>query len=269
MNEYYFISGLPRSGSTLLCSILNQNPNFNSDSVSSPLYDLIYSSLDTLSAKEYCLVEKETRKNILRSLFNGYHSQLKNKVIFEKNRYYLRYTSLLLELFPYTKIICCVRNIPEIINSFEHLYHKNCFYMSDLYGSESDDSHDRAGDVFSRSHWLMEPSGGVISRSITLLRESCQRVPKIIHLVDYDDLCSNPQKEIDSIYEFIGKPSYRHDFSDVYVDNDHSDKLLNIPNLHSVRKEVYKDKKDMLLPNEIIEKYSNLEFWKTSDFHYE
>ncbi len=28
MQQYYFISGLPRSGSTLLGAILNQNPRF-------------------------------------------------------------------------------------------------------------------------------------------------------------------------------------------------------------------------------------------------
>jgi sulfotransferase len=267
MNEYYFISGLPRSGSTMLCSILNQNPDFHSDSIASPLHNLIYSFLDVLSTKEFCLIEKETRKNILRSLFDGYHSELRNKIIFEKNRYYLKYTSLLLELFPYTKIICCVRNIPEILNSFEHLYHKNCFYVSDLYGSETEGFKD--GDVTSRSHCLMETSGGVVFKSLTLLRETFQRVPKVIHLVEYDDLCSNPQKEIDLIYEFLGKPPYKHNFSDVYTDNDHSDKLLNIPDLHHVRKKVHKDEKDMILPNEIIEKYSNLEFWKTSDLLYE
>ena len=36
MKNYYFISGLPRSGSTLLSTILSQNPDFYAD-ISSPL----------------------------------------------------------------------------------------------------------------------------------------------------------------------------------------------------------------------------------------
>jgi sulfotransferase len=36
MKSYYFISGLPRSGSTLLSGILKQNPEFYAD-IASPV----------------------------------------------------------------------------------------------------------------------------------------------------------------------------------------------------------------------------------------
>jgi len=35
-NQVHFISGLPRSGSTLLCALLRQNPRFSS-AVTSPV----------------------------------------------------------------------------------------------------------------------------------------------------------------------------------------------------------------------------------------
>ena len=45
--KYHFITGLPRSGSTLLTSILNQNPRFHS-SITDPLATFVKGMLDTL-----------------------------------------------------------------------------------------------------------------------------------------------------------------------------------------------------------------------------
>jgi len=52
MKSYYFISGLPRSGSTLLSAILRQNPEFYADiasPVASPVEALTGSSIDIVT----------------------------------------------------------------------------------------------------------------------------------------------------------------------------------------------------------------------------
>jgi sulfotransferase len=46
---YHFISGLPRSGSTVLSAILRQNPRFHA-SISSPVSGLFGNVLQTVSA---------------------------------------------------------------------------------------------------------------------------------------------------------------------------------------------------------------------------
>jgi sulfotransferase len=51
MKEYYFISGLPRSGSTLLSGILKQNPKFYAD-IASPVSGIISSTIDSLTLGE-------------------------------------------------------------------------------------------------------------------------------------------------------------------------------------------------------------------------
>jgi sulfotransferase len=57
MKSYYFISGLPRSGSTLLSGILKQNPEFYAD-IGSSLEALTGSAIDivtglTINTKNY------------------------------------------------------------------------------------------------------------------------------------------------------------------------------------------------------------------------
>ncbi len=49
MNKLHFISGLPRSGSTLLSAIFNQNPEFHA-AMSSPVASLMNATLEMTGA---------------------------------------------------------------------------------------------------------------------------------------------------------------------------------------------------------------------------
>ena len=49
-NRLHFISGLPRSGSTLLAALLRQNPRFSAG-MSSPVYNLFRPMLAETSAR--------------------------------------------------------------------------------------------------------------------------------------------------------------------------------------------------------------------------
>ena len=51
MKTFYFMAGLPRSGSTLLSSILNQNPRFYSGP-SSPVLGAMYAVEETFTSNE-------------------------------------------------------------------------------------------------------------------------------------------------------------------------------------------------------------------------
>jgi len=79
MKEYYFISGLPRSGSTLLSGILKQNPEFCAD-ITSPVSGIIQSTINGITGSENNHnVNEERRKSIsLQSLMGIIHS-LKNQ----------------------------------------------------------------------------------------------------------------------------------------------------------------------------------------------
>jgi hypothetical protein len=64
MKEYYFLSGLPRSGNTLLGSIINQNPNLNL-TANTILTDAIY-QLSLL--KEYQIYKNFPDENSLNNI---------------------------------------------------------------------------------------------------------------------------------------------------------------------------------------------------------
>jgi sulfotransferase len=109
LKEYFFISGLPRSGSTLLSGILKQNSEFYAD-ISSPVQGLVSSAVNVITGSESNhLIDENRRIQILRSLFNAYYYPIKQSVVFDTSRGWTAKTALLKYLYPYTKIICCVR----------------------------------------------------------------------------------------------------------------------------------------------------------------
>ena len=123
--NYFFISGLPRSGSTLLSNLLKQNPNFYAD-ISSPVSHLLQESIHIMNNSQSSVnIDNQRRESVLKSIVTGYYNQIDKNVIFDTSRDWTSKTSLLKSLYPYTKIICCVRDIVSILDSFERLYLKN------------------------------------------------------------------------------------------------------------------------------------------------
>jgi sulfotransferase len=135
MKEYNFITGLPRSGTTLLSTILNQNPDFNA-SISGPvarfIRAIIEQSSDQGGYRFQCTELK--RKAIIKSIFDTYFEG--DKVHFDTNRGYPLMLPLLKDLFPQAKVIVCVRDIRWILDSFETLIRKNPYTASSMFSPE-------------------------------------------------------------------------------------------------------------------------------------
>jgi sulfotransferase len=264
MKQYYFISGLPRSGSTLLSAILKQNPEFYAD-ISSPVNNLVTGIIDTLTSGENNLnIREDRRKNILYSLFSGYYSHIGNKVVFDTSRAWTASTSLLKELFPYTKIICCVRELTWILDSFERIAAKNCLYTNTLVDDEARPS------VDTRCLSLMDPTkNGTVIKPWHWLQEGMALNREMICLVEYKQLCKKPKETMQSLYKFIGKPYFNHDFDNVEYENEPFDRTCNMKDLHTVRKKVEWVERKYILPDYVLEKYTKKDFWKDSLLKYE
>ena len=74
MESIHFISGLPRSGSTLLAALLRQNPRFEAG-MSGPLAGLFGALLGEMSARnEFSVfIDDAKRERILRGLFGNFY----------------------------------------------------------------------------------------------------------------------------------------------------------------------------------------------------
>src|ERR1700693_4104490 len=154
--QFHFISCLPRSGSTLLASILRQNQKFTA-SIMTPVGRIVTDTLTAMSDHNEAAgyITNAHRKRILRGVFSAYYADIKADVVFDNNRRWCANVPLLMELYPQSRVICCLRHPAAIIDSFERLFQKNPFDLSAAYGSQANLT------VHSRVAELMGPSGVV------------------------------------------------------------------------------------------------------------
>ena len=255
MKSYYFISGLPRSGSTLLSAILRQNPEFYAD-IASPVEALTGSSIDIVTGAESNLtVTENQRKNLMYGIFEGYYQHIDKPVIFDSSRDWTKKTNFLKALFPYTKILCPVRDIVSILNSFEVILNKNCFYTKQINEKVF------SQNIFMRIQEIFERE---IINYYSFLQEGYALNPEMIHFIEYENLCKEPEKTMRGVYEFLEKPYYSHDFENLEYSNENFDRACNLKDLHTVKRRVEYKPPRIILPPEIVKKYNemNMEFWR-------
>ena len=124
---FYFMAGLPRAGSTLLSSILNQNSRFYSGP-SSPVLSTMYTVENHLLNDELFngYPKPEQAKQIISSIPFQFYSDRKEEIIIDKNRAWtgrVPYIEGYLE--QKAKIIIPVRDIDEILTSMIMMIRRN------------------------------------------------------------------------------------------------------------------------------------------------
>jgi sulfotransferase len=256
MKQFYFISGLPRSGSTLLSGILKQNPEFYAD-IASPVEALTGSSIDIITGAESNLtVTEDQRKNLMYGIFDGYYKHIEKPVIFDSSRGWTKKTNFLKALFPDTKILCPVRDLVSILNSFEVISSKNPFHTKTLTAHKD--------NVFARCDGMMDKNGGIIAGPWILLQEGYALHPEMIHFIEYENLCKEPEKTMREVYEFLEKPYYPHDFENVEYSNENFDKRVILKTFIQSREKWNTNHQDVFFLQKSFKSIQemNMEFWR-------
>ena len=258
---FHFISGLPRSGSTLLAALLRQNPRFHAG-MTSPVGTLFTGMLGQFSAgSEYAPVTDDaTRRRLLRGLFDSYYAGVSGKdVIFDTNRMWSAKLPALLDLFPQTKLIACVRNVAWVMDSLERAFRANPYENTRLFNDDSE-----RNSVYSRVETLAQRNR-LVGSSWSALKEAYYGAQAdSLLVVDYDLLAQAPEKVLRLIYQFIGEPWFGHDFDNVQYDAPEFDEALGLSGLHRVRARVAVEPRRTVLPPDLFEKYAALSFWNES-----
>jgi sulfotransferase len=260
--QFYFISGLPRSGSTLLANILAQNPRFHTTSTSglSELVLGIRNSWDRVP--EFLATPNEgAKKRIMGGIFDLFYGDIEKPVVFDKSRVWPSAIETLEEVLGQkVKIIVTVRDVRDILTSFELLWRENkklnyirpeannlkefetlrgrcAVWTSQRYPVGL--AYDRITDAYKRG----------------LLDRMC--------LVDFDDLTSKPNETMADVYKFLGEEMYQHNFENVEQKTQENDFFHGINGLHQIRNKVEPvPSRWRAVLGEEFERYGRFNFWK-------
>ena len=238
---------MPRALSTVFQNIVGQNEDFHvtpTDGLLELLFGarVNFSSSPEFKAQDNSLMKKAFFKTFVFEGFMGYNKALTNKpYVLNKSRGWGVYRGFLESFYPNPKIICLVRNLKDIVSSYEKIYRKNLH----LQDSIRNDFEAKGTTVHKRVDEWMNPRN-TIGRALERLFE-IERLgysSKILYIKS-EDLCENPNIEMKRFYDYLELPNYNHNFSNIEQITVEDDNVYGISNdLHIIRSVLEKQKSD-------------------------
>ena len=270
MKEIFFQSSLPRSGSTLLQNILGQNPNFYVSPTSGVLELLFaarsnYTDDVSFQAQDSKLMKKGWLNFCNQGLKGFYKGITHKKFIVDKSRGWGIHYNFLNSFYSNPKIVCMVRDLRSIYTSMEKNFRKN---------PEKDDGTVNWGKMKGTTTgkrvdtWSLSPPIGIALERLQQIID--EGIDKKIHFVRFEDLTTNPQNELDKIYDFFQIENYQHDFKNIKQITQEDDTVYGVFGDHIIRKEVkpVKESYNEILGKELSQNIVNSYSWFYEYFQY-
>ena len=255
--KIFFLAGFPRSGNTLLTSILNQNPDVccTPNSITLEIMKDLFLLKSTDVFQNY--PDEPSLDNIMDEVYNLYYKNWNFKYILDRGPAGTEANLYLLKKHfkQEVKVIFLVRPILEVLASWI------------TWSMKTPDSFIRqhAKNPTEACHYLMKEDG-----QITMEMKCMQNLLKPenkhhVHFVDYKEIVDQPEATLKGIYKFLNIPSFKHRFKNldqVMVNGLGYDDTVLGQGVHTIKtKKLIKSKTDVkILPPEIIKQYGNIKF---------
>lgn len=210
--QFLFLAGLPRSGSTLLTSILNQNPDIFASS-SSPVCNTLYWS-HRLWHDQIALQANPNPtavQAVLSSIIPSFYSTRTEPVIIDKAFSWGTpdNLSVLINALGYTpKFIVMDRPLEEILSSFHRLVAKSPQFNGSI---------DELMNLPIMSH-----------------QNLLAQIPEQCFVVSYERLCNDTANLLEEFYSFIEQPNFKHDLSHIVNTCTDDDSVWGLTDMHKI-----------------------------------
>jgi sulfotransferase len=252
--QYHFICGLPRSGSTLLCTLLNQNPEFHAGS-SSPVLTLLIQAHNILENDELMEAHPDppSTGQVMKSIIDGWYLNKTETVVFEKNRNAHSCIDILDCLDDTIKYLCTYRDVSGILTSFISMLQRNNYPEGNIVDMQLTNRNIEFTDD-NRCVYL-SGTDGVLGLAALQFINVLTTHPERVFVVDYTDLVKYPEQTLREIYTFLDIQYFHHKFTDIKQDSKENDeKVYKLKDMHVVHSSVRNygnDPRDVLSPKVI------------------
>lgn len=221
------LSGLPRSGSTLLSSILSQNPEIHAEgnsAVCQLMWDMQVSCEEMAGEQLLANNRLSTQNSLISAIPAIYYKDIKATHIIDKCRSWTlppNMDMLRRYITNKPKVIVLIRPIDEIIKSFVFLRKNNGW----------------AGDL--ESDLLVEDSEPIM-RSLKGIEYAKQSKSDEFIFIEYDDLVTQTDEVIKSIYEFCNFEPFNHYYNNIKNIHPENDIIYGLDGMHDIRSTISK-----------------------------
>lgn len=220
MEKLNFCGGLPRTGSTVLMNILQQNSRIFTTGTCA-LADLIHQHILVKSRFRESFQAMSTEQadaamhGLIHGATKGWFEGLTNKpIVISKNRSW----SNLFHLYEKSKYIVMVRDLRDIVESFEkvnsrilslHTFDDDGTLLPSMSETEKYKYH------FYTRNSLSEPLNTEIPRMMDIFNKQKNKVL----FIRYEDFTKDPDYILNKLYNFIEEPYFKHDLENINQSN--------------------------------------------------
>jgi hypothetical protein len=242
------LGGLPRSGITLLASLLNKDANIYV-TTTSPFVEVLYRNYSLWNDPDYqpdfdTDNMRHAKIPFLQGMTKEYYKQLTTKrFVIDKRRQWQNVANIEMYRAVYgelPKIICPIRSVPEIITSYKTLYAKN------------------------KREWNYEElKDNKFETSYFDLADGYKKYPDCFLFVEYDDLVDDTLNTLGRVYKFMNLTMPQQELGD--IESSENEGFHSFHGLHTLRSTISRDNvqpKDVLTATE-LSRFSNMKFWET------
>ena len=249
MENIFFLSGLPRTGSTLLTSILSQNPQIHAKG-NSPLCQVMWDLQVSCFSTQQMQNNPDATARLLSSIPKTFYENSTANIVDKCRSWTLPDNLSLIDNYitKSPKVIVMLRPIVEIVKSFVFIRTMN--------------------------NWQDPEQGLLDDRSEPIMR-SLDGVKNAISINSgqfafywYEDLVNNPELIINNIYEFCGWDKFNHHFDNIKNLSPEKDDLLNLIGLHDIRPKLERREINIKLSDKLYKKSLELDKEMRKNYDY-
>ena len=244
VKNFVALSGLPRTGSTLLSSILSQNPEIHAEgnsAVCQLMWDMQQSVLDSEQIKAS---NKNVLNTLVKTIPHTYYADVVKPIVVDKCRSWTlpANVEILNRYFDNApKVIVLVRPLVEIVASFMALRKANGW--TNLEAGLLDDGSEPIMRSLAGVEWARKNNNGEFL------------------FVTYDELVDDTQASLDRIYEHCGWKTFAHNLDNIVNQYKENDAIYGLAGQHDVRSQISRRTVDIDLSDELIKKCEELDRW--------
>jgi len=244
MKQFVALSGLPRTGSTLLSSILSQNPNIHAEGNSAVCQLMWDMQQSVVNSEQIKANNKDLIDKLVKPIPHTYYGDVKKPIVVDKCRSWTLPANIEM-LYQYfdnkPKVIVLIRPLVEIVASFMALRKSNGWTKL-----ETD---------------LLEDGSEPIMRSLAGVEWAKQNNNGEFIFVTYDDLVDDTECTLDRIYEHCGWEAFNHNLDQIVNTHKENDAVYNLVGQHDVRPQISRRTVDIDLSDELVNKCNRLDEW--------
>jgi sulfotransferase len=199
-------------------NILNENPNIFTTGTCCMPYFVDACQKRSNEVSEFIALDKDVLNksyiNFLRQGMRGWYEAMTDKpIVFSKSRIWVEWLSHTCAIDPNSKYLVILRDLRDIICSFESLMWK---YPQVEYGDRDNPFHQESFEY--RMEMYCTDRTSLLGRPLHILphlMEVAQKNPNNFFLCKHEYFNEQPRETLQMIYQWLGEPNFEHDLDNI------------------------------------------------------